>query len=598
LTFTAPGVSASDPTAKVRLVLLDRDTRFCGCSITEGSCTETEIDTTFTVDNLKGDAGTKSGDGWQLGYTVKGNARPRVCMSWNAEYLDAVNADSLPAGSTAPAGDDDYLAHKGLNPYPATSAIAEVTVKNGANSFTYDGPLDKDGCVPADSSAPASLWNFAPGAGANGVTVTAKWTSEFCLDPNEHGCVDSTTGQRTAGGRFVVTASGHPEPAQLCQIITQDPSLTDPTGICGVLHESDGIFTKFPGGFPPARLDMTSTRNDELTRVSAVVSNLYLREAETNGEVGLKLGLAQRRLGPGNNVISLVANELCLLSDGTKDTCSQGSKILFRPDQCCSSDNFNTCRDVPPGGCTMDASGKVEHLVPGDSFWKFVVAHEIGHQIQARIWGRTFLDYGAGAGIPGAPPKCSCAHVTSSNVLHCLQSEELPDAAQVEGFAQYFTSRAYNRDSDGTCEFRYYKEFLNETCPAGVPAADCLGGRADGLHIALPPIPIDCRNPIRWRNHFCAAQASPTSAVASTGIEMDWMGFYLTWNTQGANKSPLAHIADSYIAACGGGQCNGQSVAFSTLAVGANNVLGGLSPELANFTAVAKNFGVSTDTTP
>ena len=499
--------------------------------------------------------------------------------------------------NASPAFDEEPK--KGVNSYPASNAIAEVTVKNGGTSSTFDGPLDKDGCVPADSAASASLWNFVPGAGANGVTITAKWTSEFCIDPNEHGCIDATSGQRTAGARFMVTAKGQTGPAQLCKVITQDPSFVDPTGTCEVVRESDGIFTQFPGGFPPARLDVGSKRNDELTRVSAVVSNLYLREAETNGEVGLKLGLAQRRLGAGTNLISLVANDLCNLSDGSKDTCSMGSTILFRPDQCCSSDNFSTCRDVPATGCDKDVNGNAEHLVPGDSFWKFVVAHEIGHQIQSRIWGFPHLDYGPGSGIPGAPPKCGCAHVTSSNVLHCLQSEELPDAAQIEGFAQYFTSRAYNRDSDSTCEFRYYKEFLNETCPAGVPAADCLGGRADGLHVSLPPIPIDCKNPIKWRNHFCAAQGAPTDALASAGVEMDWMGFYLAWNTQGANKSPLAHIADSYVAACGGGQCKGQSVPFVTLQAGATSGLGGVvSAEFANFTRQASAFGVSTDTAP
>ena len=114
LTFTSNAVSASDATAKVRVVLIDRDTRFCGCSVLEGSCTETEIDSTFNADNLKGFSDTRSGDGWQLAYTIKGNARPRVCMTWNGEYLDAVNADSVAADSTATPGDDDYLAKKAL----------------------------------------------------------------------------------------------------------------------------------------------------------------------------------------------------------------------------------------------------------------------------------------------------------------------------------------------------------------------------------------------------------------------------------------------------------------------------------------------------
>ena len=81
---------------------------------------------------------------------------------------------------------------------------------------------------------------------------------------------------------------------------------------------------------------------------------------------------------------------------------------------------------------------------------------------------------------------------------------------------------------------------------------------------------------------------------------MDWMGFYLAWNTQGTNKSTLAHIADSYIAACGGGPCRmTNTVPFSTLVLGANSSLGGAqSAELANFTALATSYGVNTVTAP
>jgi len=599
-TFTAPGVSANDASAKVRLVLLDSDSFFCGCTFPDTSCTETVIDKTFDVNNLKGAADTLNGDNWQLGFTIKGSGHPRVCATFNAEYLDAVNADSVAPGSTAPPGDDDYMAKKGLNQYPASNSVAQVTVKNGTKSFTYDGPLDQDGCVPADSAAPNEFWNFVPGAGANGLTVSVKWTSEFCLDPSGKGCINATTGKRTSGARFVLTAKGSAEPGLLCSIMTQDPSLTDPSGVCVVQHEADGVFGQFPGGFPPAKLTITSPRNDELTRVSAVVSNLYLREAETNGEVGLKLGLIDRRFGAGTNVISLIANDLCLLDDGTKDSCSSNGTIKFRPDQCCTSDDFTNCVDVPSGGCSQDAAGNVQHLVPGDSYWKFVVAHEIGHEIQGRIWGREHLDYGMGSGIAGAPVKCTCAHVTSSNVLHCLQSEELPDASQVEGFAQYFASRAYNRDTDPTCQFRYYKEFLDQACPPGVPAADCGAPRADGLRVSLPPIPFDCKNPIKWRNTNCAAGASPTDAVASLGIEMDWMGFYLAWNTRGTAKSTLAMIADSYVAACNGVQCNANnSIPFSTLQDGAASALGGRqSAAFTNFGNLAVAYGVSTDTAP
>lgn len=81
---------------------------------------------------------------------------------------------------------------------------------------------------------------------------------------------------------------------------------------------------------------------------------------------------------------------------------------------------------------------------------------------------------------------------------------------------------------------------------------------------------------------------------------MDWMGFYLAWNTQGTNKSTLAHIADSYTAACGGRPCGmTNSVPFISLQAGATNALGGaVSAEFANFTRQSSAYGVSTDTAP
>ncbi|MGB7214637.1 MAG: hypothetical protein WBE98_06320, partial [Gammaproteobacteria bacterium] len=423
IAFTASNVSPNDATATVRLVLVDRDSDFCGGG------NDTVVDSTFEVNNLTGDFGQLAGsgddgEGWILGFSIQGNGRPRACMTFAADYLDSANPD----GS---AGQDDFLAGGDLHLAPASNAVAQMTIQKGPVSHTFTGPLDTDGCVPAEFAAPAELWTLPPPGSPDELTLSFRWTSEFCIDPTNAGCIDATAGTRTAGGRFLVRETGQTEPGQFCIVVTQDEEFTDPTGACLVIHGSEGGFSTWgPSGEPPPSVHAHSPVHNEITRISALVSTLFQRESQTEGDLGLRLGLVDRRLGPGTNLVTLVANEDCLLFDGTRDSCASGGTIFIRQDKCCISNDFTDCRDVPATGCDP-ALG--EHLVEGDSFWKYILAHEIGHEVQSRIWGRINNSYGEGAGIPGAPTLCRCDHVTSSNNLHCMQSLELPSAAQVEG---------------------------------------------------------------------------------------------------------------------------------------------------------------------
>lgn len=149
---------------------------------------------------------------------------------------------------------------------------------------------------------------------------------------------------------------------------------------------------------------------------------------------------------------------------------------------------------------------------------------------------------------------CGCQHVDNANGYHCLQSVEDTSSAQVEGFAQFYAAKTWNRQNENDCTFVYYKEFLN---PAGCPAgADCVpfpSNPADAAYTwqhgvmqsILPPFPHDCRDSteFRWRNTVC-------KGYADFGTELDWLRFYWNLNTVSSNRSTMPDLFQIYRHAC------------------------------------------------
>lgn len=91
------------------------------------------------------------------------------------------------------------------------------------------------------------------------------------------------------------------------------------------------------------------------------------------------------------------------------------------------------------------------------------------------------------------------------------------------------------------------------------------------------------------------------------GVELDWLGFYLAWNTRGADKSTIQNVADVYLRACGGTCGQGPAAKQITFAgspstagllPAAQTVLGLGSPKLNQFTTQGRLFGVDTSTLP
>lgn len=158
---------------------------------------------------------------------------------------------------------------------------------------------------------------------------------------------------------------------------------------------------------------------------------------------------------------------------------------------------------------------------------KFVVAHEMGHQIQAYLLGRNateagsfYYDYDSpsfGLNASNVPEDlCRCDGLNpTGNEIHCLQSSMEQGAAQIEGFAHFSAANVWN-DHDGTsCEFTYYKgvRLAGTDQTAGTP----------------PPNPVSCVTPERWTENHCVHD--------DRAAEWDWLGFYTS-----VARDPVAPI--------------------------------------------------------
>ncbi len=277
-------------------------------------------------------------------------------------------------------------------------------------------------------------------------------------------------------------------------------------------------------------------------------------------------------------------------------------KYRIITDQGCPSTLF------PNDSCAV---GDVVYIGPGvpghgpQSKWKYIVAHEIGHQIQGRALAGRIGGYytfprrpgqpasqvcGAGAcDPPEAPDLCACAHVDSSNKYHCLQSLEHDEDAQLEGFAQFFAAKAWNRQDEDDCQFNYYKEFLNPVCLPGAEKCEPFGGRTR----VLPPVPVSCRQPAKWRNRNCA--------VPKFATEFDWMGFYWSVNTGGDTGSRLLmdDVHKLYRQACGTNGCSsGNVVSWEAIVKAAEDAFGMIDPRARRVRNAGFAFGVDRNTQP
>jgi hypothetical protein len=239
-----------------------------------------------------------------------------------------------------------------------------------------------------------------------------------------------------------------------------------------------------------------------------------------------------------------------------RDSCMTGGTLYIGPES----------PPPNPTACTSDANCPANQVcIVGlcswvqSSRWKYIVAHEAGHQIENRARGNgqnLFIPYTftcpnpdncpGQSHDPGRPDmlqdpfgtdvRCRCDHVQAANGLHCLNSIERGDDAFTEGFAQFIAAKTWNLRDQADCSFTYYKEYMEPD-----------------LSVRLPPLAIDCAAPVRWRNNYCPMndldQTSPAQ-WADFGTERDWLGFLRGTNAVSVDRSSLKDLFDASRVAC------------------------------------------------
>ncbi len=544
---------------------------------------EPKFDIDFTVDNFTGlptggglsqDAHgrwCRSGGGSGICFVIEPAGRPGYCASWNAHYLDAGLGE-------------DYASTAGLQRIPAAHALGRVVLSQGGVPVAeWKGTFDENGCIPPAERPNAAAYAKQTTTGLP-LTVTTELSTQFCLDQ---------TGQRCAGraglgvlvdrcvsgecvrrnGRFIgVRRNG---PATLCTVVTEDPALTaahfpdcevvhagDPWVNAALVMHQDIGGRRFVVGFPA---------HDTDTRSAALVSSVLAQQTRT-----ADMGLNRLESGPGGvdingdgvintddfeadiQVVTNVGCELAdpLLAETILDSCASEEELFI-------NENRYPC---PGTGCVVDDLS--------ESFFKNVIAHEFGHVVQHFNGGNPTPSDGYAEASTAGPRLARCDHVAGANGWHCLQSWEPSPAAQGEGFAHFFASKVWNDPAEADCSFGYYKEVLNNFCMPG--SAGCSAFTLDpSLTVNAAPVPVGCKNSLRWRNNKAQAFTIDAKAngldinndgvldpVGYIATEWDWMTFFSTLNSDPVAPWSITNFAGLYELACGGHCWGRTSFAF------------------------------------
>ena len=296
------------------------------------------------------------------------------------------------------------------------------------------------------------------------------------------------------------------------------------------------------------------------------LGNLSPRASSVTATYGQALFSTDSGFQP-NAVYRAFSNEQCPPSESLDET----GRL-----EACFSSNAKTFDDNQGRPVTFPAAvylGYDFSALPGsaghNADWKYVTAHEIGHQVQDAAMGSWSFAYDR---VDSSFPQlCGCSGLNpTGNTLHCLQSSERQGAAQLEGYAHYFAANTWNSRADTECVFTYYKGF-----------------RKPDLTIDQPPAAKSCRTAARWGETYCP--------VAERSTEYDWLGFY-TGVVRGGAALDHAELATLYRRMCTGSSatnCAGQTATWSGLEAAATAEFGVQSLKATQVTLTGDAYGVT-----
>jgi hypothetical protein len=243
------------------------------------------------------------------------------------------------------------------------------------------------------------------------------------------------------------------------------------------------------------------------------------------------------------------------------------------------------CPENPPGtdACYHEATDHVRTgttVIAGrdGAYWKFMIAHELGHYVQDRAMGMPTREL---EGDVSSEPLCTCNHYdqTWGNQLHCMQSRETIGGAEVEGFAQAFALRTFNRTNQFDPVMVYYKPFKFSAA----------------TNTVFPPLALDGWGAgTGWMREHCPE--------AWKGVELDWMRFFFRVSSEtSSNATKFSDIFSIYRRACAvGGQPRDciegiHNISWEHLLVAARAHYGGSvsDPRLVRFTNTGSQTGVN-----
>ncbi len=449
-----------------------------------------------------------------------------ACFNWRVDWGDEGYGNPT----------ESIRSNNGL--FPARFARVAIFPSATPTSPLFSGYLDNVGCVQVPNSVPNGPYTvWLVGRMQNGTTTTIVRDHKCAtneLDPNCTCTSDDSYSWSLDGN--TVSAANYPQVY--------------------------GISFYVINGTMPSVVGYTPGFSSLVENVGAVYSQ-YLYGSNT--------GLLP------NTTYLAYANQVCPGVDTSTDSAGRCEEA---------------CANTPASGAlTRDNAAyfsfnytnktqAIQDLGSPNARLKFVVAHEMGHQIQAAALGalyNTTYDINTG-NVPELLCRCDGLNPTG-NELHCLQSSDEQGASQAEGFAQFSASNLWNDPGVSTCNFTYYKSF-----------------RDDQQFTHGPPYPTSCKTPVntpKWTEDHCIH--------AGRASEWDWLEFHMSIARDPSAPVNQTDLASVYKRECldetGLSNCSGANVEWGSgtanLDKAASETFGFNAPRYTTFHAAGSNYGVT-----